>query len=418
MKVPKTVYVLGAGFSKPAGAPSQEEILREIFRAETVDPQVEERRSRFKSFLIDCLNVPEAKIPSLSLEDIYTPIDRCLADGTSFKGKLQGQLEQLRSDIEFLISEAISHRFSLDKYIDRTYPGKFARYLVEIAQHRASLAEEKHAKAAKDYDPFSVISLNWDILLDNAINDALEAHDNSERNDYGPFGVVDYCCYISSLHKGQWKIRSGLWSLGCRGYNVKLLKLHGSMNWLQCPNCQRLFVEFGKKSNIRNAINSEPCRHCSDHGLTNYLQGSLVMPTFLKDLSNFQVKLVWQNAGVELMEAKNLVFIGYSLPHSDYEFRQLMSRMVHKDTKIQVVLFNDKTPAGSLRYQAECERYSQFFSGHSIEFKQDGVVSYVDNLIAAPKPAYLNSMTPPLSSSVSTSSSPILSPPPKPPSNN
>ena len=389
MKVPKTVYVLGAGFSKPAGAPSQEEILGVIFRKEPVQAAVKKRRARFKKFLTKCLGVPPKKISSLSLEDIYTPIDRCLVDGTSFKGKHQGELEQLRSDIEFLVSEAIAHCFSHGPYKDREYPDKFARHLTTIAAHRATLAEETRAKAAKEYDPFSIISLNWDILLDNAINQAIESRSNGARNDYGPFGVVDYCCYISSLHEGEWRIRSGLWTLGCRGYNIKLLKLHGSMNWLQCPNCQRLFVEFGEKSTIRNSINSAPCRHCSDHGLINLLQGSLVMPTFLKDLSNFQIKLIWQNAGVELLEAKNLVFIGYSLPHSDFEFRQLMSRMVHKDTKIRVVLFNDKTPPGALRYQAECQRYAQFFAGHSIDFEEDGVVAYVNNLIASPMPAYL-----------------------------
>src|SRR5207248_1446300 len=95
------------------------------------------------------------------------------------------------------------------------------------------------------------------------------------------------------------RVRSGLWSLGCRGYNVKLLKLHGSMNWLQCPNCQRLFVQFGGKQEILEHLGNTVCRHCKRFGHENYLAGSLVMPTFLKDLSNFQIKLVWQNAGVE-----------------------------------------------------------------------------------------------------------------------
>ncbi len=66
------------------------------------------------------------------------------------------------------------------------------------------------------------------------------------KSDYGPFGVVDYCCYISSIEPGHRRIRTGLWTLGCRGYNVKLLKIHGSLNWLQCANCQQLFVGFEK----------------------------------------------------------------------------------------------------------------------------------------------------------------------------
>ena len=113
-----------------------------------------------------------------------------------------------------------------------------------------------------------------DILLDNALHSALE-EETPGVGDYEPFGVVDYCCYISSLDAGAPRIRSGFWSLGCRGYNVKLLKLHGSMNWLQCPNCQRLFVQFGSKQDILNRSGSEPCRHCRKSGYDNRLAGRL-----------------------------------------------------------------------------------------------------------------------------------------------
>jgi hypothetical protein len=236
---------------------------------------------------------------------------------------------------------------------------------------------------AKQYDPLSIVSLNWDILLDNALYSALEEHD-SRTGDYDPFGVVDYCCYISSLAQDKPRIRSGLWSLGCRGYNVKLLKLHGSMNWLQCPNCQRLFVEFGDKQQILDQVGHTLCRHCQKCGHENRLKGSLVMPTFLKDLSNFQVKLVWQNAGVELMEARRLVFIGYSLPHADFEFRQLLSRMVHREAAIDVVLYEGSSAVSQRSYQDEVARYKQFFGGRKITFKSSGVEDYVRDMVATP----------------------------------
>jgi hypothetical protein len=106
------------------------------------------------------------------------------------------------------------------------------------------------------------------------------------------------------------------------------------------------------------------------------------MPTFLKDLSNFQIKLIWQNAGVELMEAQRLVFIGYSLPHADFEFRQLLSRMVHKKAKVDVVLYDDGTPEGTRRYEDECKRYRQFFSGRTLSFESRGVIEFVRKLTA------------------------------------
>jgi hypothetical protein len=191
---------------------------------------------------------------------------------------------------------------------------------------------------------------------------------------------VDYCCYISSLDAGDPRVRSGLWSLGCRGYNVKLLKLHGSMNWLQCPNCQRLFVDFGLKQDILARLGQENCRHCRKVGYANLLAGSLIMPTFLKDLSNFQIKLIWQNAGVELMEAKRLVFIGYSLPNADFEFRQLLSRMVHRDAQVDVVLYEGPSDDDKRRFKAEQDRYRQLFGKRPLQFHSKGVVDYVNAL--------------------------------------
>ena len=250
----------------------------------------------------------------------------------------------------------------------------FSKYLVSQARHRSALARGvENADSAKSHDPFSIISLNWDILLDNALDRALEKADAEVGfNDYDPFGVVDYCCYVSSLDKWDRRIRTGLWSLGAKGYNVKLLKIHGSMNWLQCTNCQQLFTKFGEKL-ITGRIRK--CRHCAEHDIDAPLRSSLIIPTFLNNFSNFQLKLVWQNAAVELMEATRLVFIGYSLPESDFEFRQLLSRMVHPKARIESVLWkNEDAP---LPYELEQERYRQFFAGHKVSFESKGVETFV-----------------------------------------
>ena len=104
------------------------------------------------------------------------------------------------------------------------------------------------------------------------------------------------------------------------------------------------------------------------------LKTTLVMPTFLKDFSNFQLKLVWQNTAVELMEASKLVFIGYSLPESDFEFRQLLSRMIHRSAQIDVVLWG-----GAEAYTKEKERFDQFFAGHAIQHFSEGAAAYVSD---------------------------------------
>jgi hypothetical protein len=105
------------------------------------------------------------------------------------------------------------------------------------------------------------------------------------------------------------------------------------------------------------------------------------MPTFLKDLQNFQIKLIWQNAGVELMEARKLVFIGYSLPMADFEFRQLLGRMVSPSAELEVVLFRrDKSASEKRKIRDEEDRYRQFFGKRMISLRHDGVEAYVEDL--------------------------------------
>jgi len=388
----KIVYILGAGFSIPAGAPPQRQILADIFALDTHIERVRAARSRLQEFLAEDLRILPEAVADVALEDVYTPIDRCIADGTSLKSRSAGQLTELRENLGYLISVAISQRIAKQQEtppFSTKYIHDFARHLAIKASKRAALAKDNpDSSRAKQYDPFSIISLNWDILLDNALHSALESIDPGPVEDYSPFGVVDYCCYVSSLYPGDTRIRSGLWSLGCRGYNVKLLKLHGSMNWLQCPNCQRLFVGFGDKQQILEHVGTDTCRHCMACGYDNKLAGSLVMPTFLKDLSNFQIKLVWQNAGVELMEARRLVFIGYSLPNADFEFRQLLSRMVHKDAAIDVVLYEGSSEDAKRRFRAEKDRYSQFFGDRQLQFHPSGAVRFVESHVnGEPQPS-------------------------------
>jgi hypothetical protein len=259
----KTVYILGAGFSIPAGGPTQESLMNEIWALQS-DPDTDSHKKEFEDFLRNNLYVDPLKV---SLEDIYTPIDRCLSDNISLRDLSEGGLQQLREKISYLVSRALEQKFQRGPVRDHDYVENFAKHLVEKASVRAEKAKATTCKkAAKDYDPFSVISLNWDILLDNALSKEVELRDGPVTNDYGPFGVVDYCCHISSLKSDDRRIRTGLWSLGARGYNIKLLKIHGSMNWLQCPRCQQLFVGFDEKHSVVNYTNPHSCRHCQKQG--------------------------------------------------------------------------------------------------------------------------------------------------------
>jgi hypothetical protein len=369
----KTVFILGAGFAKPAKSLLQNEIIGEILKINPIafsphEIKVSKYIVDFKDFLSKGLYISASQFHKVPLEDVLTPIDRCIIDGISFRSYDRKKLFDLRETIYSLIILAI--KSTLDHSNNKNYIDKFANFLVTQMQPR-NLNN-------KDHDPVAVLSTNWDILLDRSIKSAVHADNDN--------GVVDYCCYISSLEKDD-TIIPGLLALGLGKYNVKLLKLHGSMNWLHCPKCQRLYVAFEKKIAESGIYGDQFCPHCTinfkkDDSKSNSLRHNLIMPTFLKDLDNIQIKLIWQNAGIELSEASKIVFIGYSLPNADFELRQLLSRMIRPDAEIEVVMQKEtKTSLKIKRSNDETlKRYKTFFGNRKITSYREGVVKYVELL--------------------------------------
>ena len=70
--------------------------------------------------------------------------------------------------------------------------------------------------------PPAIVSLNYDIIADNTLMALSE--------QYGSVGFPDYGCDIATeIYQQQNKFG-------------KLYKLHGSLNWLYCPSCQRLDI--------------------------------------------------------------------------------------------------------------------------------------------------------------------------------
>ena len=359
----KKVFILGAGFSKEAGAPSQEDLVRKIFEIGGIYPnEYQGGIEKFRLFLANVLHIPEEYYSSIPLEDIFTPLDKCVVDGISFRDLPLEKVIEIRGLIYFLIGKTIEIllRTNWDK---KTYIDKFAEKLTQLTSDRAG-------QSYKEYDPISVISTNWDIILDNAIQQSI---DSSHPNN----AVVDYCCHISSFDQYNHQVMPGLEMLGKGGFNVKLLKVHGSLNWLQCPRCQRLYVDFYNKIAIQQYLSKEKCRHCNKNFGTHdshILTSNLIMPTFLKNLSNPQYKLIWQNAVIELSEADKIIFIGYSLPFADFEMRQLLSRMVRPNARIEVVDFGSED---DLRIKDTLQRYKVFFGSRNVTTFLAGAKQYI-----------------------------------------
>lgn len=373
----KTVYVIGAGFSVEANAPSQEKLVGKIFELNESHPSIfpPGKVEEFKNFLKSTLHIPEDLHKTVPLEDIFTPMDSCISQNVSFQNLGSENLKQKRQLVFELIGLTLQH---LLRSSDKRYIQNFAKFLVHSSISRSNNNYRRN-------DPVSVISTNWDILLDNSIFQEIQLSRQ--------LGVVDYCCHISSYDENDEQVKPGLEILGKGGYNVKLLKLHGSLNWLQCPRCHRIYVKFYEKIGVLpfQEIHKPSCRHCNKNfeSLDSHrLVSNLIMPTYLKDLSNPQYKVIWQNAGIELSEAKKIVFIGYSLPQADFEMRQLLARMVDRNTEIEVVDFKD--PEYPQKYEHLIQSFRQFF-GREIKDFPHGTSSFVEKEL---EPTLKNTLPP------------------------
>lgn len=353
-KVNKIVYILGAGFSQPCGMPQQNEILPKILE--------QALNIRLKNFLTSFFGHSE----NVTLEDIFTVLDKSINKNEALGRFDRKELHNIRDDF----TNGIVRLFKELK------PTQNPNYIDIFSEKLLKFRFRDRQK-----DTLAVISTNWDVLLDNTLK--TEMHKDWAKEENKRIAFIDYCTFTRSLDHEE-NIPST--QLKARGYvNFKLLKLHGSVGWHLCPNCDSLFVDSQNNSLFRTRSEIVTCKMCRKNYClkinTNHL---VVSPTFIKNFNNVHFSNIWWNAGFELSEATHIVFIGYSLPLSDFELRYLFARSIlKKNTKIKVILFSKNPSRPNRNAQITSERYVYFF-GNMINKKRDisfhGVESYVKNL--------------------------------------
>lgn len=115
------------------------------------------------------------------------------------------------------------------------------------------------------------------------------------------------------------------------GEGAEILKLHGSINWLSCPqvNCRsRGIVRIGElqyqataNENDTGTVESHTLQ-CSD--CSTLLRPHIVPPTWAKALHDKVLQENWARAVDALASSETLVSIGYSLPEADPKVRELL----------------------------------------------------------------------------------------------
>ncbi|GEM_PF-1745771 len=357
------VLITGAGFSIPGGMPSQSSILMNI---ENYVPGIIESGSLFynsaKQNLHRFLNAiffgegnsedlkdkNVNKLANIALEDVYTILDRSLLGEDVLPPFSYEDLQKIRSSLD----ACVIYYFNSLQERER--------------QNEGDLYEKLYYRFKELYgDEWTTVSTNWDTIWDKVVINNME-----KRNFYvdygGPvFRIVNDCVNIPSKEQ-----------LG-----LKLLKLHGSFNWLECPRCHTIFASQDNLS-WRSCFDPISCLRCTCSAGSieePKLRALFLTPTMLKKIKNPILQIIWDEALHVLSNAREIIFIGYSFPFADYELRYLFRRSISHDTKIKVVLQQDDAdldvPDGK-KHLLPAARYKSLFGLSDKEFYYKGFKNF------------------------------------------
>lgn len=155
-----------------------------------------------------------------------------------------------------------------------------------------------------------VITTNWDLLLD----DALDSRFGTDASSTGTDAII-------LMPSGERAPERNI-------VRPPLYKLHGSLNWLACARCTNLYVnptiyiaDLGFYRSARKKANTCEC------GMP--LRPTLITPTYFKQYRLRHLANVWARAQHALMDCDDWYFIGYSLPSDDVHIKSLLLRAWH-----------------------------------------------------------------------------------------
>lgn len=388
----KTVYVLGAGFSAAARLPMQDDILSGLLEeigyslfGMVPDQSEKEFRDRLRDDIVEVKAFVERCFPDPNqpLEDVFTLLDQTIQLRGHFAGYDHLSLIQIRNRWLNLI-----YGF---------FHANLASYLKSsegLYQQFAAFLLATRMRDGIQSDPASVISLNWDSLLEESIYQVL--------NNTGGIGKadVDHCVYTTPLDDSPHTPSPKQKAAGI--YNLKILKIHGSISWLRCPNSNHLYTGLGaSKDPYETYLRPRKSPFIAqqfpdqDEQEAPFLEPFIITPTYAKVFDQPHIQTTWHNTYVELREASRVVFVGYSLPEADYHFRTLLRRAIRKNTKIDVVLYkNDEKPSDpdymlldpslqTLKENASfaVDRYRRLFGDERINFNFKGVADLIESCL-------------------------------------
>lgn len=343
------LFIVGAGFSNNAGLPLTSEFTDKLLDVDglKLDGPSALQVAFLKKFVTDTFELAPDTGAELwpQLEDIFTCID--LSANTGHHLGPQYSPSQLRTVRRALIVRII----------------RMLRYCYTSARDTPNAKWKRLEQFFKlvDIQNTAFLSMNWDTVIESGLARTQKIKD------------IDYGCDA---------IAAAFAATGSKIFlrdekpEIQILKPHGSTNWLYCDACRQIFwfsvntsdriaaqlfrrsdwnvIKQATGNRYRLQTPSRKCPICDARALgTRFATFS-----YRKALDFAMHELSWHTAERLLREAKNWIFIGYSLPAADYEFKLLLKRVcLSRRDKPNLVLITGGSPNAVAQTRLSYQRF-------------------------------------------------------------
>jgi NAD-dependent SIR2 family protein deacetylase len=347
----RTVFIVGAGFSANAGLPLQSGFTKLFLKAEGFTTG----RSRYlmpllRSFVkTDVSSYPE-------LEDVFTMLDLSANSGHHLGVKFApGELRKVR---RMLLSRTI-HMLNT-AYLNGKKNDQSERE--QLLDFVSKLSPKRH----------KFVSLNWDVVLEGCLGELQPNMPFHYSPEIKPATIDDDDNELKTC------------SIDKEVKSLLIAKMHGSINWLYCDCCRRAYsVPVDKVSRLGVQVlkleeaaelygKKAPSRlECPSCGVD--LGVRLATFSYRKALRAPMFESSWLEAEKALRYADRWVFIGYSLPAADFEFKYLLKRIQLARAESPEIFVVTKTDRDKV--SPTLASYTKFFGKGNFTVFRDGLTT-------------------------------------------
>jgi hypothetical protein len=287
----KTVFILGAGASRQAGAPLVGDFIdkaRDLYRIGSMGRREQDFKTFFEALADAQMIHSKSRLDTNNIEAVFSAFDFAQIV-KSFCGYSAQQIAALPGVARGVITQTIEEtlRFPMvDALLGAPKPYREFAKMVAALQQKTGVAHD-----------VAIVSFNYDYAVDFAFREW------SSGVDYG--------------------------FPGAPAGALPVLKLHGSLHWAACSQCSgvvpleltdRRYAPEVTSVKLDFSDHLGKLRHCDAPVGPDPV---IVPPTSNKVDYHVRLSSVWAAAARELAFADNIFVIGYSLPETDVFFRYL-----------------------------------------------------------------------------------------------